>query len=224
VNKTIKYLCENPGAVDSVETVIPVAGDDVHYRNKYCAICNGVEAWFSWTVELWSDVVLPISNDGFLTLVENARANLFYRPPSRYDTQPCLKQTYDISECNVTGLWSAYNESVEMACNAFVDVFNNTYKNYFCYVCNTNKPLVKEDMDCTFISDFPNVWFPPFHAILNPALLSPPDEKLNCKYDEFPDEKMVSVFVLFYFSSMGKQRFIIIESTLIYRHDVIYQS
>ena len=37
---------------------------------------------------------------------------------------------------------------IEAACHSFVDIFNQTYRNYFCYVCNTDNPEPPELWSC----------------------------------------------------------------------------
>ena len=42
---------------------------------------------------------------------------------------------------------------IEAACHAFVDIFNQTYRNYFCYMCNTDNPEPPELLSCKQQSD-----------------------------------------------------------------------
>ena len=45
---------------------------------------------------------------------------------------------------------------IEAACNSFLDIFNRTYRNYFCYLCNTANPDPPEHWTCEAPRDQPD--------------------------------------------------------------------
>ncbi|XP_046571892.1 uncharacterized protein LOC124280058 [Haliotis rubra] len=50
-----------------------------------------------------------------------------------------------ISACNVTGKWPHYDEMLEQACHSYTtvkEVGTQTYRNVFCYICNSDDPVL----------------------------------------------------------------------------------
>ena len=135
--------CENPGPELSLDTVLPVTDYGQHYRNIYCARCNGImdgDALPRWGLKLHCMQYLKLKEYDLLQNIARHRCNILFMPPPnvRYSRE-CKPQTYMVYQCNVTGLWHRHkNTIIASACDAYVDVFNGTYKNIFCYFCNTN--------------------------------------------------------------------------------------
>ena len=107
---------------------------------------------------------IQIDSEDFLQTVEEKRCNVFYWPPATIPTKRCNIPTYSISKCNMTGYWQEYNETIDSACEAFLDPFNLTYKNYFCYLCNKYED--HELKYCQARKDITGVT-PPFTALLD---------------------------------------------------------
>ena len=138
-----KSLCENPRINGNLSSIAPLTDFITHYRNKYCARCNGVldvDALLPWGLQLHCMQYFKLGRENILQRLVRHRCNIFFKPP-RNVRQPreCIQYSGTISYCNVTGLWPSYNETIDLACNAYVDVFNATYKNVFCFLCNTNE-------------------------------------------------------------------------------------
>ena len=203
-DKTTRRLCENPGINGLVETIIPVDLAGEHFQNKFCAFCNGFS--LSANLEPWrleincrTPLLYAVTDEDFLAKVEENRCNIFYRPPLSsvipvYDT--CTERYYTISECNATGLWPVYDRTVETACKSFVDPFNYTYRNYFCYVCNTDNPLPKKDWKCELRQGEGGSFQPPFLAILDVSEIQTKTvnaPELVCDNEtQYKDTKLVS--------------------------------
>lgn len=145
-------FCENLGFHDSVESQLPVRNGSVDYRNIFCAHCNGVDLHLlnNWRMEIHCHDVITVTDFNFLNIIRNKKCNIFYKPPSRWFQTfvPCSIPQYKISQCNETGLWSAYNDTIKQACDSFVDPFNSTYRNYFCYLCNSREVIPRESWNC----------------------------------------------------------------------------
>lgn len=196
-------LCEKPGMHGIIETLVPVKVANEHYRNKFCAFCNGVPVsagFHAWKIEITCKDPLfqEIYDRNLLAILEEKRCNIFYKlqDGERYPEQ-CRAHSYTISQCNVTGLWPVYNSTVERGCHSFMDAFNNTYRNYYCYLCNTDNPLPRDEWKCKITEGQGGTNEPPFVAILDLSVISRmkvTTEELECKDEtEYKDKKLVSV-------------------------------
>lgn len=125
-------------------------------------------------------------------------------PPAYAEAQFCIHPSYQISSCNVTGLWPVYNESIAQACRSFIDPFNFRYQNHFCYLCNTDSPLHPDQFDCTakwnnrgLHKDF----VPAFTALIDlekDTDETTNDKQLNCNIEtQYKDEIKVGKFTTF---------------------------
>lgn len=151
VDPIIKRLCENPDQSKLLQDVIPVTDTLKHYQNKHCYFCSGINntlPLLRWNIK--TDCNFPLTYQTPLSMI-TGQCNIVYEPPNFPQSplpSPCLQVNYNISTCNVTGKWLIYNASVELACHSFVDPFNLTYQNYYCYLCNTDSPLPHEEWNC----------------------------------------------------------------------------
>ena len=197
-----RQLCEHPGFDGNLESLQPVSdlSESTHFMNKYCAFCNGrfdISPHKEWELEIYCNDFISLADANLLNTIEDKRCNILYKPPSSAILQVCDRSTqYTISTCNATGKWNAYDKFIEMACNSFADPFNQTYKNYFCMLCNTRANLqISKDSKCD--TDFDKIISvsPPFFAILDVNLwkgLTGDTPKLNCDTKtQFEDTKMV---------------------------------
>ena len=143
-------FCEYPERRESIYSLLPVRNGSVDYRNIFCAYCNGVDLLTSnnWRIEIHCDDMLTITDADFLNSIRHKRCNIFYRPPWFQSAMSCIITQYKISHCNETGLWQVFNETIKQACESFVDPFNSTYQNYFCYMCNSQDMMPRENWYC----------------------------------------------------------------------------
>ena len=202
-----KTLCEQPGQDNALDSIIPVTDHTTKdvYRNKYCLYCNNIDVnakTISWKLTISNDHEIDSSDVNFLDeLKDQVKAqggSIIFKPPIYVPAVLCdpFLPSYEISSCNLTGLWQVFNKSIDMACNSYIDPFNHTYKNYFCYLCNIDEQLSKEGWICKInnkTSGDINIT-PPFSAILDITVLDREQnrETLICKENQFPDDKMVS--------------------------------
>ena len=192
----VKQLCE--GHASSIDTLIPVTDpfSMTNYKNRFCVYCNDVEGVpksIDWYLQIISDHNVSLPNDNLLTEIESNRGNIIPIPPDYVIVQPCDPFfSYRITTCNETGLWIKFEKDIETACHSFIDPFNYTYKNYFCYVCNTEEPGTT-DLNCErkVVSDRALPRFSPVVA-LSEITGQQQQQKLTCNGDAFPDEIAVS--------------------------------
>ena len=148
----IRELCENPGRPDSIETLLPVRNDNTNdnFKNIFCAYCNGVDILklSFWRMDMHCHDSITFIEKYLLNTIRNKRCNVFFKPPWFETAIPCRILKYAISQCNETGLWPVYNDTINQACESFVDPFNSTYQNYFCYLCNSRQTTPRDSWFC----------------------------------------------------------------------------
>ena len=129
--------------------------------------------------------------------MKELNCSLFFVPPAGIGIDQCdIPAAYSIAECNATGLWPQYDEMIEKACHAFVDPFNKTYQNYFCYVCNTDQLVPRHDWVCNAALQPTAEVMPSFVALINLEDVKTwqNEEYLQCNnFNQFPDEIKVSI-------------------------------
>ena len=195
-------LCEHPGLNGNIESLQPVSDltDTTHFRNKYCAFCNGrydINTNNKWKLQVHCDEIISLADDDILDTIVSKKCNILYEPPTTAKLDACRDwPIYNITSCNITGKWDSYDEYIERACNAFVDPFNQTYQNYFCMLCNTPTKLQSQNhTTCRGKKDSIVSVSPPFFAILDIDLWREQQglfPKLTCNGTQFKDTKFVS--------------------------------
>ncbi|XP_041347265.1 uncharacterized protein LOC121367221 [Gigantopelta aegis] len=141
----LKMACEEPPYTDW-SSVVPHFNIDsgTSFRNSYCAQCHGQNNTRSWSTSIScssfdnalheADSLLVLFN----ATVKSKVCSIHFAPPS-LDTQTCkARQGAVIDSCNVTGKWRFYDKNIAKACSMFSHVVNGTYRNVFCYLCNTD--------------------------------------------------------------------------------------
>ena len=167
----------------------------LHYRNIHCAHCNWVEnvtLLIYWNIQIKSNQLIHFPNDNLLSFIHETRGNVFFLRPE-YFTIPSCKPIpeYSIGTCNETGLWREYKDETKIACDSFVDPFNNTYKNYFCYLCNTATLDGPENWSCPRQYKEIENKAPRFSAVLDlSAVIN--QGNIICKGTQFKDLNRVS--------------------------------
>ena len=197
VDEYTRALCENPGISISLDSIVPVTDYITHYRNIFCARCNGLSDEFAlrWGLKLHCMRYFKLSGNDILQRIVKNRCNIFFKQPN-YARQPreCIPQSNLISQCNKTGLWTIYNETIDLACSAYIDVFIATYKNIFCYLCNTNSSYNSYSMDVSTCDGARTVTerTPLFSTMLNMDALKVTDPSNECNSaTHFKDDILV---------------------------------
>ena len=181
-NKSVISKCEHPEIYSSFEYKIPVSDlmSGVLYRNIFCAQCSGVfnsTNLLSWDISLECDGTPQLQAGNIFDQMRDHNCSAVFKPLNNIAVQKrgmsaklgayCLDFTYKISTCNETGLWPVYDATTDTACNSFIDPFNRTFKNYFCYLCNVERPIDIETHFCRQGGDHINRVTPSFNAILD---------------------------------------------------------
>ena len=194
----IKELCENPGSVDSIDATLPVMNSSHIFRNKYCAFCNnvGVTELVSFQMNIQWASTIAVTYKDILRSIREQNCNIFYRVYS-LDLNPALKcsiPVFKISQCNESGLWPIHNATIKQACEAFIDPFNSTYQNYFCYMCNSGEIIPPDSWHCPPPFDMVQDQSPGFSMVLDiSALINMGTGDLRCDlFEQLLDYKMVS--------------------------------
>ena len=198
---TIRDLCENPDADRDLETLFPVTdySTGLDYRNQYCSLCDDqvdLDSVRRWAMDIGCENYITFTYEKLHHIIKERLCNVSFVPPDQENIEACMP--YHIAVCNVSGLWQEYNETLELACNSFIDPFNFTYKNVFCFLCNTDS---KEPFDLWKCQTFDvhkrgvvtNV-NPPFLAMLDlsAVLKKRTNEHIQCnEHAQFRDDKMV---------------------------------
>ena len=198
--------CENPvhgDSLDILDKITPVTDPltGLHYKNIFCAYCNLMDdrsSLMSWKFEIQSNKYIPFQAENFLKIIRKDRGNIIFIPPGYIAVQTCDVPVYNISSCNESRLWDHYEERLEKACEAFIDPFNLTYKNFFCFLCNIAGSTSTEKFSCpTHATSEINRVTPPFFAILDMSVVmgERKEQKVHCDNSQFVDEITVSMFV-----------------------------
>ena len=196
--------CKYPAMYSDLEAILPVTDFYFNYKNKFCALCGSLskpEEFEYWSVEIYCDKTITFTYETLLATIKREECNLFYRPPKFAPTQQCNVQSYRISTCNETGLWRTYNKTIEHACRAFLDPFNSTYKNYFCYLCNVLEPIPHDSWHCMNThrsEEYPHPVFS-FVATLDVLKQINDGPLMKCKFTQYQDKE--KVFILLFLIS-----------------------
>ena len=201
-NPTIRSLCETPDPDTYLETLYPVTDYTFlrTYRNQFCALCDDnadLKKVVRWEINVSCNAFDAITHEQMVRIIKKRQCNITFKAPEKKKVQGCIP--YTISTCNVTGQWRVYNETLETACNSFVDPYNYTYKNVFCYLCNTDDSDHVDQRHCPKIKmklGSVSGYTPPFLAImdLNAVSKYQTNENLQCnKATQFTDNKLVSL-------------------------------
>ena len=109
-----KHKCHNPPANISlpVENSIPVVGKNgITYRNKYCAICDGIKNYSSWNINVTTFVTPPAEYnlEDKLKFIVNTDGEFWYEPRRDQPRRYCVENV--IGEC-ADNSHRAYNACV----------------------------------------------------------------------------------------------------------------
>jgi len=120
------------------------------YRNRFCAICNGlVEKDLSFFETYGNFISLLTDFTGTETLLDMVLKEKVY-PIHFYNCDVKTGSYYSgvrcsiaVSSCNQVGNWSEYDPDIERACHGYTNFFEGPvsgyrgyFKNIFCYICN----------------------------------------------------------------------------------------
>ena len=136
----LRRKCENAPSEFSypVEDFIPIVGaNPLMYRNKHCALCNGVENYTAWDIRITAYVVPPkgfdlnsrlkfiLANGGYINSISPGKGQ-----PRRY----CYGRNYidNCSSTNDTSYKACVEGPVEVVTSSKFVFFKNTE----CAICN----------------------------------------------------------------------------------------
>ena len=182
--------------------VLPCSNPDSQqvFRNKYCALCNGVNLtdleYFQ--VALTGVTTIPLSYMTDTSLVQRALSdeginiNFYSTETQEIYTRTCTKY---VDTCNITGNWTHYDKDMEMACKMYTStIYLQTmrFKNIFCAFCNG---IEITDIYCVKYSQDNVITVFGFSGLLKLNVLMMKEEKKDgntCNKEQFYDELAVS--------------------------------
>ena len=142
-NATLLNGCEGNNKVRDVGDQLWVSdqSNGKTFRNRYCALCNGLSNYITWPLRTNSPTVFTNFDD-----VSFAGIDLIVEVPSSLRAVIERYRCYitDFVQCNQYGLWKTYDENIDKGCQVYdspiiltvgADVFY-TFKNLFCSMCN----------------------------------------------------------------------------------------
>ena len=118
------------------------------YQNRYCALCHGVTDFISWLIRTSCLEVLMTDTSNFMDIILSDHCTSVNEATSMEETRArtFACDSPHFSECNVTGFWTKYEESIDKACKwSYWPYFHKlsitrvvqSYRNIFCYICNS---------------------------------------------------------------------------------------
>ena len=110
------------------------------YRNKYCALCNGVseqdiEYFDVKLIDYRKSSTQPTAKDLIALSLTYEEFLIEFIPLENVTKCKVL-----VDRCNVTGGWETYDKDLEFACSMYTSTLHDdiklTYRNVFCAKCN----------------------------------------------------------------------------------------
>ncbi|KAL4221943.1 hypothetical protein ACF0H5_017995 [Mactra antiquata] len=135
--------------------------ENVLFRNRHCAECNGVYEYERWTLlaigcasEI-NDEENMIGMNAQIESILNSCVLLSYPPSQDLQKYRCFNEGEDIKTCNATGWWGGVDQTLEEAClDPFANVpvsnafYNHHYRNIFCLLCNNPDSTDIDELVC----------------------------------------------------------------------------
>ncbi|OWF39937.1 uncharacterized protein LOC110464408 [Mizuhopecten yessoensis] len=145
---SIRSRCSSRNAKD-IFGMLPVTAGDTIFKNFDCFRCNkpAQNLTSHWNFQIECDSYQHFNYFiKVMDIIEHAqRSNCVIRMipenPNNFAFQMSsiyCSNHYNTSRCNVTGLWSAYDKDIALACES-LDLFLPKYrdfKNVYCFMCN----------------------------------------------------------------------------------------
>lgn len=134
-------LCEKDNRTAIGEFIwVSEIGSGKIYKNRYCALCNGVADFVSWDILTDCTTVLFQTVDTIFDVLLSGSCNIMVEPSKAVQNavkiyeKPC-RQVRGYSRCNETGYWRDYDDVIDEACKVYDWPFDR-HKNIFCFICN----------------------------------------------------------------------------------------
>ena len=106
------------------------------YKNKHCAECNGITSYSYWIMKTNCKYTFDARS-----VLYNDKCKFEMEPPptNKASVGEYICEIPTITQCNVTGQWPEYNDTLYRACKSLTLPFRSfmaVYKNRYCYLCN----------------------------------------------------------------------------------------
>ncbi|XP_033755232.1 uncharacterized protein LOC117338130 [Pecten maximus] len=181
---SIERLCMRGHSLDpyNITLVLPVTDitNEITYKNLFCAMCNSrlegdLIAWSGNVNCSRQSTSEPKTVRDLLEIIaSDDQCNILFEPPVNMSLTKC-DTLGKISECNVTGHWSVFDDDLDRACTSYRSVYRTSYQNIHCYICNViDEPYRSCDRRDTLTRSqlFPFPPIPTFSGAIDPSLIS----------------------------------------------------
>lgn len=210
VNFTLVNKCKGK-VQDSYEDFVWVSDPVTKaiYQNKFCAYCNGVSEYEEWRLATDCSMILEGHYSFKKSQIIPRNCQAVAVPPTGVDVSTHLCILPHVSKCNESGLWQAYNKSLEEACLSFElyfyakDFFGYVvYRNVFCYLCNvppgngithvcptSEKNIIRGSDDTVFTGILDLLYYKKAEEVIYACAI-------NEVYDEFMVTSLTLIFII----------------------------
>ncbi|KAL4225195.1 hypothetical protein ACF0H5_015886 [Mactra antiquata] len=158
--------------LDDLEDFIAVSDPvtDRVYKNKHCALCNGVKHYTEWKLVtdcgLYFQKSYTSRSEWFSYIVKNCSATPWPQKWTDGLSVKCHLFPEKLRKCNSTGRWKQQDDDVQYACESENQYTSSLlyqeeqgksvfYENAYCKVCNTDINEVWQDL-CKHTTVFDN--------------------------------------------------------------------
>ena len=169
------------------------------FQNQFCASCHGVQQFVYWRTGI-KDCTDPLNDSLPIEFIfQNNKCYLMLEEPTEMHSLSAKYRCFipDISQCNKTGRWEHFNETINTACNSFYmplitetpgGTVKTVYENIFCYLCN--KPRFQPEGLCS--SGFVRTASVSFIGMLDFNWVQVKTDVNRCGFDEIYDPVLVN--------------------------------
>ena len=165
-NETLIKLCERKNKTTIEEyTWVSEKNSGKIFQNRYCALCNNVSDVVEWQIRTRFFNIMKTNFSHLSRSIFSHRCDLITEIP---ESQLKVTERYrcfipTVSKCNVSGLWTHFDEDIEKGCETYdSQIFvpsvrmTDIFKNIYCYICNVEFISITNTVCKNFQLDFRN--------------------------------------------------------------------
>lgn len=165
-----------------------------HYKNRFCALCNGVQDSVPWPVKAACRDVpnyseLHTSEDFFLEAWQSPFCALLAVPPEGSEARECSHDSSMVSECPADWADRSFISDCQRYRHPITVRGMGTYRNVFCAICN-GVVLTRTLDSCDVMSRMLTTHFP-YSAVYDYHL---PANSNTSASDQCPEAQLFDTF------------------------------
>lgn len=202
--------CNHPLDIEDFVAVSSKTNDRL-YKNKHCALCNGVKEFIYWDLVTDCDQIRLSDFSSFEErdkyLLQHCAIAPFPPFESASRQYRCYKLSLSVAKCNITGVWDNEDILLKNACESKMASKNTLFfqrhnhywlfQNVYCYICNTKTPH-RVSNNCYDLTMEPDAKHPgafSLFSLLDMYKHDLPPPHHQCLINQIWDPFEVSVFV-----------------------------